>query len=107
MSSFPEELHRKCIAHRRPHPSASSETGGPAPDGEELNGDREPRDEDLDTRETHDEGKVESREKQPQKRILFPVKTADEKWEEGLDSKLSPLLGEVDVVDYGGRDIDE
>lgn len=38
---------------------------------------------------------------------LFPPKTLDEKWEQALDMKLKPIFGEVDVGDYGGRDIDE
>jgi hypothetical protein len=43
------------------------------------------------------------------KHVAFPTKTNDEKWESSLDYKLRPVLfpGEVDVAEYGGRDIDE
>lgn len=41
------------------------------------------------------------------KRVGFPTKTGDEKWESALDHKLRPLLGDVDVTEYGGRDLDE
>ena len=85
--SFPEELHRKCIAHVRPHPSLKPEAAQGVDaevDGEERKGDA-------------GGGKKAA-----------PGKTADERWEENLDHKLRSVLEEgVDVVEYGGRDVDE
>jgi acetoin utilization deacetylase AcuC-like enzyme len=40
-------------------------------------------------------------------KTAFPQKTGDEKWESALDTKLKPLLETVDVVEYGGRDVQE
>lgn len=34
-------------------------------------------------------------------------KSNEEKWEEGLERKLAPLLGEVDIHEYYGKDIEE
>ena len=34
-------------------------------------------------------------------------KTNEEKWEEGLERKLAPLLGEVDIAEYYGKNIEE
>jgi hypothetical protein len=34
-------------------------------------------------------------------------KTNEEKWEEGLERKLAPLLGPVDIGDYYGKNIEE
>jgi hypothetical protein len=96
--AFPEELQRKCIAHRRsPAPatgeSAPTPRGAGAGAGDEDDEDRRDRDEGL---------------SRPEKeRTTTSGKSGDEKWEENLESKLKPLLGEVDVGEYGGRDIDE
>ncbi|WVR03221.1 hypothetical protein IAU60_000212 [Kwoniella sp. DSM 27419] len=127
--SFAEELQRKCIGHLRAPATVKAEreekTGGDAPeeatgiaadranDGEtETHGAEEgDNDEDRETRDADDR----DREAKPtngggggvqqQKRTsFFPQKTQDEKWVEGLEIKIKPLLGEVDIVEYGGRD---
>ncbi|WWC57754.1 uncharacterized protein I303_100289 [Kwoniella dejecticola CBS 10117] len=75
------------------------------------------RDEDRELRETEQPSEANQAQQEtngggrerrdgqgPGKKQFFPQKTQDEKWAEGLDHKLRPLLGEVDVADYGGRD---
>ncbi len=93
----------------RPHPDAKSEVE-PVPEGNgEMIGE-EKRDEDredADMREAEDGAKAEVKEAQAPRRNLFPPKSQEEKWAEVLDTKIKPLLGEVDVVEYGGRDIEE
>lgn len=34
------------------------------------------------------------------------IRHHDERWAEGLEHRLRPLLGPVDVTEYGGRDLD-
>lgn len=34
-------------------------------------------------------------------------RNSDDRWEENLDWKLAPIVGEVDLVEYGGRSIEE
>ncbi|KAK8844554.1 hypothetical protein IAR55_006401 [Kwoniella newhampshirensis] len=122
-TSFPEELHRKCIGHMRSRPSDKShvdlepinETNGKdevpghkaggesderkiAVGGEDLREERESRDQDD---RSDDRSRLVPTEK---KALVFPQKTQDEKWVESLDLKIKPLIGEVDVADYGGRD---
>nr|XP_019048353.1 hypothetical protein I302_02124 [Kwoniella bestiolae CBS 10118]OCF27283.1 hypothetical protein I302_02124 [Kwoniella bestiolae CBS 10118] len=121
--SFAEELHRKCIGHMRPHPSTISEPPveevnggpGPGPGPEPVEAEPQPQveegaegDEDRELRENEQpkESVKEGREHGYGKKQFFPQKTQDEKWAEGLDHKLGPLLGEVDLVDYGGRDVE-
>lgn len=101
--SFPEELQRKCIAHMRsPAPSGSGPESAPTPRaGDDEDEDRRDRDEGL-TRSNNVE-----KERTGTAAGGGAGKSGDEKWEENLESKLKPLLGEVDVVEYGGRDIDE
>lgn len=41
------------------------------------------------------------------RKVAFPQKSAEDKWEDGLDTKLRSVLGEGDVADFGGRNIDE
>ena len=60
-------------------------------------------DEDPDSRYNDDR---EQRQREPSK-TRFPQKTGDEKWQANLDYKLKPLLEEVDMVEYGGRDLQE
>ena len=106
--SFAEELQRKCIAHMRPHPDARPEEPLPEGDGEMIH--EEKRDEDreeADVREAEDGGRAEVKEKRAPKKTPFPLKSQSEKWEETLDWKIKPLLGNVDVVEYGGRDVEE
>ncbi|RXK40727.1 hypothetical protein M231_01979 [Tremella mesenterica] len=38
---------------------------------------------------------------------LAPKRSSDERWVESLETKLKPLLGEVNVTEYGGRDLEE
>lgn len=83
----------------RPDSSIKVESEGHAADEEvkpeAMDEDAEPRfNEDRDAR---------SRDTKPK----FPQKTGDEKWENNLDTKLKPLLGEVDIVEFGGRDMQE
>ncbi|WWC85480.1 uncharacterized protein L201_000344 [Kwoniella dendrophila CBS 6074] len=129
--SFAEELHRKCIGHMRPHPSTISEieeNAGNNGENVEVNGtanlaethdaqdravdegdeDRELRETELPTEQpnksnldSHGAGGKEQGKKQ-----FFPQKTQDEKWAEGLDTKIKPLLEDVDVAEYGGRDVE-
>ncbi|WRT63364.1 uncharacterized protein IL334_000269 [Kwoniella shivajii] len=130
--SFVEELHRKCIGHMRPHPSVKSEevdvptetNGGAtsgaaadisAPEAEaeaEEDGQAEGGDEDRELRETEVPSSEQSKpanvdnngSREQGKKQFFPQKTQDEKWAEGLENKIKPLLEDVDVIDYGGRD---
>ncbi len=107
--SFAEELHRKCVAHMRPHPRSKSEIE-PIPEADgEMTGEekRDEEREDAEMREAEDGVRTEVKEKQAPRKQLFPPKSQDEKWEEVLDGKLKPLLGDIDVTDYGGRDIEE
>lgn len=60
-------------------------------------------DEDAEPR-YHDDREQRQRD---QTRSKFPQKTGDEKWQANLDYKLKPLLEEVDIVEYGGRDLQE
>jgi hypothetical protein len=103
----------------RPHPSVKPEgTLEPVAEVREFNadaqttganvkeaeGDGDEKD-DADNREREmEEEKTQQRER-PKK--LIGQKTADEKWEETLDHKIRPLLEAVDVVEYGGRDVEE
>lgn len=95
---FPEELHRKCIGHVRPDSSVKTDIEQTAAED-----DTKPvaADEDTDPR-YNEEGEGRPRE---QSRSKFPQRTADEKWETNLDYKLKPLLEEVDMIEYGGRDL--
>ncbi|OCF43077.1 hypothetical protein I317_03046 [Kwoniella heveanensis CBS 569] len=127
--SFAEELHRKCIGHMRPHPSVKSDTEevdaaidandnaaaetktedapverAASEEGEE---DRELRDsDDRDRDQTTKAAQSEAGVPQQKRTSFFPQKTQEEKWIDGLEVKLRPLLGEVDVVEYGGRDVE-
>lgn len=58
-------------------------------------------DEDADLRGREDRDTVQRDAPRPR----FPQKTGDEKWEQGLEYKLKPLLEEVDLAEYGGRDL--
>lgn len=62
---------------------------------ENLDEDAEPR--------FNDDRDARPRDSKPK----FPQKTNDEKWESNLDTKLKPLLGDVDLVEYGARDMQE
>jgi hypothetical protein len=132
--SFPEELQRKCISHVRPQPDVKpegelevvpevpeaaheGENGKPSSSEKlaEENGDKEEkadaeerereRDGDREQREPEAEGDKSGGRERPKK--VFAQKSNDEKWSESLDHKIRPLIDAVDVVDYGGRDIEE
>ncbi|ORX34935.1 hypothetical protein BD324DRAFT_633296 [Kockovaella imperatae] len=77
-SAFQEELHRKCVSHKRPDSNADVE------DGKE---------------DDHEEDEEERHDRRQSKE--------SERWEETLDKKLRPLLQQVDVQEYGGRDPEE
>lgn len=68
----------------------------------ERDGDRE---RDRDQREPEAEGDKGGGRERSKK--VFAQKSNDEKWSESLDHKIRPLIDAVDVVDYGGRDIEE
>ena len=123
--SFPEELYRKCIAHMRPHPSdkATEVNLDVVPEEEEkedINGtDEKPvrvgDEEDEDRRDVEDGARHEGKGVQKEKKVgngggggasggVYAVKSSNEKWEEVVDNKLRPLLENVDVTEYGGRD---
>ena len=78
-NAFQEELHRKCISHKRP----DATTDAAADDDHE--------------------DEEEDRTERPERRPRVP----NDRWEEGLDHKLRPLLQPVDVQEYGGRDPEE
>jgi len=64
-------------------------------------------DEDADNRYEGGDRDVQVNQGQGKSKTAFPQKTGDERWELSLDHKLEPLLGPVDVVEYGGRDLQE
>lgn len=99
-SPFQEELHRKCIGHVRPDSSKYTESET-AQTSDEAKPAVEGGDEDSDARH------VEDREFRPSAKVKFPQKTGDEKWEGNLDTKIKPLIGEYDLAEYGGRDLQE
>jgi hypothetical protein len=111
--AFPEELHRKCISHMRPHPSTVSESS----DHVENQDEREERmDEERVGRNEEDEARRDEHEAKADReapkatggKIPNHLKSEDERWAEGLDTKLRAVLDpDVNVVEYGGRDLDE
>lgn len=115
--AFPEELHRKCISHMRPHPSSTAHTAaadladriGEKEDEEEKHEENraERMEEDEERREDHD--RRDEDDKRPSKgKVASHLRTEDEKWAENLDTKLRAVLDpDVDVTLYGGRDIEE
>ena len=107
--SFAEELHRKCIGHMRPHLNTKPELEtNPEGDAEMLGEEkRDEEREDVDLREGEDGGRAEVKERQSSRKSLFPPKSPDERWVEVQDSRSKPLLGQVDVTDYCGRDVEE
>jgi hypothetical protein len=68
-------------------------------DGDRVDEDAEGR---YDDREGHTQEYSHSTRRQN-----FPQRSADEKWEANLDARIKPLLGPVDVVEYGGKDLQE
>ncbi|WWD22896.1 hypothetical protein CI109_107391 [Kwoniella shandongensis] len=125
-TSFAEELHRKCIGHVRPHPSvkqqhheleavpetevkAETEQAEADPNAEDVKPPRDGEDqnEDRELRDQEDRSGDRSRRMPGERKApIFPQKTQEEKWVESLDLKIKPLLGEVDIADYGGRDLE-
>ncbi|WVO18178.1 hypothetical protein L204_105881 [Cryptococcus depauperatus] len=135
--SFAEELHRKCIAHVRAHPSASQPQQNAHIEGhdehqdesvhrngeidqresielttienEDLEVRNEDGDEDREMRDARDTATLKENDlgqKTPERRVkkmIFPQKTIEEKWLEAHEMKIAPLLGDVDVKEYGGR----
>jgi len=101
-SAFPEELQRKCILHLRPRytPGSSDDITTELPD-------QKPEGLDEDTDNRYEGGDRDVQANQGKSKTAFPQKTGDERWELSLDHKLEPLLGPVDLVEYGGRDLQE
>ena len=112
--AFPEELHRKCISHMRPHPSTTSgaeelaERIGEKEEEEEKHEEgRERMEEDDERREDH-ERRDDGDKRAIKGKVASHLRTEDEKWAENLDTKLRAVLdADVDVALYGGRDIEE
>ena len=84
-------------------PGTSDETAVEQQDHKPSNG----LDEDTDNRYEGGDRDGLQQANQGRTRTAFPQKTGDERWESSLDHKLDPLLGPVDVVEYGGRDLQE
>lgn len=104
--SYAEELQRKCVAHvRLPSPIAPVESMRE----EELRG--EDREEKQEMADEAPEKAEEAQEKpdKPETRDRLPThhRTNEEKWGDALDHRIAPLIDEVDVVEYCGRDIEE
>lgn len=109
-AAFAEELQRKCILHLRPPYYASSEEahGGRDEDVKpEVDSKPDVGDEDGDNRYGGGDREGTSTYHGRSTKTAFPQMTGDEKWESTLDTKLRPLLEPVDVVEYGGRDVQE
>jgi hypothetical protein len=64
-------------------------------------------DEDTDNRYEGGDREGLSVNTQKTSKTLFPQLSGGEKWASALDHKLGPFLGEVDIVEYGGRDVQE
>lgn len=100
-TDFPEELQRKCIAHMRRDTDGAKNDAG-------IESDRKGGDRDDDAEGRYDGDRDGHRQEgQSSKKTLFPQRSIDEKWEANIDARLKPLLGPVDVVEYGGRDLQE
>lgn len=52
-------------------------------------------------------GRREGESKSNRERGRGRGQSQEERWEEYLDYKLGPMVGEVDVVEYGGKDMEE
>ena len=110
--AFPEELHRKCISHMRApaaQPSSINEVAEPVRGAER---EEDGKDEDdapkRDRYEDDDERQEEDRAPGKGRRVLTALRSEDEKFEELLDGKLRAVLDpDVDVTEFGGRDIEE
>jgi len=75
-------------------------------ENEDEGEEREKRDDEEDRKESPVKEGRDGREGKEGKK-LFAQKSNDEKWLEGMEMRLKPLLEEVDVAEYGGRDIEE
>ncbi len=100
-TAFPEELQRKCVQHLR----APDETSAPEESG------RDGEEETKEAEGTAAEGR-EAEESAPRetqnKRYTYPSKSSEERWVENLDLKVRGIIDEdPDVVEYGGRDIED
>lgn len=113
-TAFPEELQRKCVAHLRApledaEPPAEEEKEGEEDRAEdkgeskEDSAEGEAQDGEAEARE----GEARERREVQSKRFTFPTKSNDERWVENLDLRVRGLLEEVDVIEYGGRDIED
>ncbi|KAK4686837.1 hypothetical protein P7C73_g3283, partial [Tremellales sp. Uapishka_1] len=108
--SFPDELQRKCIGHLRADEELETVPEGDEPhkdvdgdgDDRETRGKEDKRDE---AKERRDEAK-ERRDEAKERRAINSA-NGNEKWIEAFEMKIKPLFESVNVVDYGGRDIDE
>lgn len=101
-TAFPEELQRKCVGHLR-SPEETVTPEDTARDGEEEDAkDGEPAA--VEGREADERAPREA----PTKRYTYPSKTSDERWVENLDLKIRGVVDEdPDVVDFGGRDVED
>lgn len=105
--AFPEELHRKCISHMRPHPSTTSAEPESFAEKEEADEEMNHRGEEEDESRRDDEEKRGSTSRRDRERGGLQ-KTEDEKWAETLDSRLRSVLDpEPNLQEFGGRNLEE
>lgn len=99
-TAFPEELQRKCVQHLRAPEEPS------APEDSRRDGEEETKEEGTaaEGRETEESAPREA----PSKRYTYPSKSSEERWVENLDLKVRGIIDEdPDVVEYGGRDVED
>lgn len=117
--TFTEELQRKCVGHVRlplsSNPTIAEEDikmDTEAEGGDEIKQESsevvaEESDERRDTGMASDRPSGRENEKTRGGIKGGGRQNPDERWEEYLDGKLSMILGEADLVDCGGRDLEE
>lgn len=107
-TSFPEELHRKCVGHIRARADEGEGENGHDRDRDERDRSEVKNDDEHADHHDNNEGDERDRREGPtSKRYTFPTKSNDERWIETLDLKVRSLIEDVNVADYGGRDLDE
>jgi hypothetical protein len=100
-TAFPEELQRKCVQHLRAPEEA------PAPEESGRDGEEEMKEAEGTAAEGREAEESAPRETQ-NKRYTYPSKSSEERWVENLDLKVRGIIEEdPDVVEYGGRDIED
>ncbi|BEJ09479.1 hypothetical protein CcaverHIS641_0603940 [Cutaneotrichosporon cavernicola] len=100
-TAFPEELQRKCVQHLRAPEEAS------APEESGRDGEEETKEAEGTGAEGREVEETAAREA-PSKRYTYPSKSSEERWVENLDLKVRGVIDEdPDVVEYGGRDIED